>query len=106
MFLARNFPPGVRADPASAELPPSDLRNGLECKINCATSKVSHWAIVAKGTVAIGLIVTQCLPMAEACGQGGLLLLLSCLKKLYMLQTARRVLHQGLFHNGNQNRAV
>lgn len=43
VFLMRNFPAPVRAN-SSSVAPPiegAELTNGLECKLNCSTSKVS-----------------------------------------------------------------
>ncbi len=43
VFLMRNFPAPVRAN-SSSIAPPiegAELTNGLECKLNCSTSKVS-----------------------------------------------------------------
>lgn len=42
VFLSRNFPEEVRTDSATVPQPPAaaELVNGLECKVNCATSKV------------------------------------------------------------------
>jgi len=44
VFLLRNFPAPVRADPScvSPPLDDAELINGLECKLNCGTSKVSY----------------------------------------------------------------